>query len=222
MKTFAYVDGYNLYHGINDKRNVMPSGTTRFSKHKPWGDLLWLNLQSFIESYTFNDVELMNIYFFEAPSHDPASLSRQQIYMNALLSLPTMDKNSFSGGEFKPRTVKCYQCGHQYTTHTEKGTDVSLAVQLIEDVALRKCEGVIIVAGDNDYLPALRAIKRIDPNLLMYVIFPPHRSSIEISSIAGAVNCRKIDYHRLERCQLPVNVTVNGFVFSKPSEYCRP
>lgn len=217
--TIAYVDGYNLYHGIIDYRNIVPKGYQEFSKTRPWGNLLWLDLERFIKSYNFPNTNLEKIKFFEAPSFKPDSLKRQQIYKNALLSLSTMDETSFFGGEFKSNDVSCQACGATYTHHTEKKTDVLLAVELMRDFHLGLCDNAIIVSGDTDQIPTVEKISHDDPNFLVYIIFPPHRCPQELKNLVGSLNTRKIKYQRVVNNQFNDTLFVNGHEIKKPIAY---
>jgi uncharacterized LabA/DUF88 family protein len=218
-KTIAYVDGYNLYHGIIDKRNVMPEGQSKFSEDRPWGNLLWLDLGNFIRSYKLPYTNLQKIKFFEAPSFKPDSLRRQQNYKNALLSLDTIDPDCFFGGEFKEHDVSCPHCCGTYTHHTEKQTDVSLAVEMLNDFYQKNCDSAIIVGGDTDQIPTIEKIKELDLQFKIYLITPPHRRPKELRRLVGFNNCRRVLYPRLKNFQLPDIVSVNGFDFHNPNPF---
>ena len=217
--TIAYVDGYNLYHGIIDRKNVVPDGCDKFSKERPWGDLLWLNLEKFINSYNLPYTKLEKIKFFEAPSFKPDSLKRQQIYKNALLSLKTIQADSFYGGEFKPHNVVCLFCEGAYIHHTEKRTDVSLAVELVSDFYTGVCESAVVVSGDADQCPAVEKILLANPDFKIYIIFPPHRRSKELALLVGSYKTRRVKYDRLLRNQFNDSLLVDGFEIKKPIEF---
>jgi len=218
-KTIAYVDGFNLYYGIIDKRNPMPSGTLPFTEEKPWGNLLWCNLDTLIRSFHFPNTNLQRIKFFEAPSYKPESLPRQQAYINALMSLPTMTNDSFFGGDYKKRVAYCEHCRGTNSYFTEKGTDVQIAVELISDVLLEHCDSAIVISGDNDLLPVYRKIKAFKPDLPLYLVFPPNRKSSEARQIVGQAFTRQLKYERLLGNQFPDEVVNGEFVIRKPNEY---
>lgn len=219
--TIAYIDGFNLYYGIIDKRNVVPPGETPFSKEKPWLDLLWCNLDSLLRSFNLPNVNLNKIKFFEAASYRADSMSRQQVYMNALSTLETMKQDSFYGGFYKERVAYCEYCAGQNIYYTEKGTDVQLAVELLTDVLLKRCDSAIIVSGDNDLLPAYKKIKEIEPKFPLYVIFPPHRRSHEVIKTVGQAFTRRLKYDRLKMYQLPDEIRNGDLIIKRPLEYTR-
>ncbi len=215
----AYIDGNNLYHGIIDGRNIPAKGYAPFSKERPWGDLLWLNLESFINFYRLPNIELIKIKIFQAPSYKPESLRRQQIYRNALMSLSTIDESSFFFGEFKPSIAKCSQCGHEHTYQIEKRTDAAMSTEILSDFFLKACDVIIIVGGDSDQIPVIEKIKAINPDKEVYVIFPPYRKSKAIYQMLGEKYCRKISYLTLLNNQLSDTVSASGFKVEKPFEY---
>lgn len=218
-KTIAYVDGYNLYYGIIDKRNVMPPGLAPFSEDEPWKDLLWCNLEELINSYKFPSTKLIQIKFFEALSHKPESMRRQQVYINALKSLTIMKGDCIFGGDYKPYTTKCPSCGSEKQYHVEKGTDVQLGVEMVSDILQKNCDSAIVISADSDLVPVYKKVRQIDPEFSIYVIFPPHRSSNEVKNIVGSERTRKISYERLARYQFSETLNVEGFEVKKPVEY---
>ncbi|GEM_PF-2584616 len=217
----AYIDGNNLYHGIIDGRNTPAKGYTPFSKERPWGDLLWLNLESFINSYRLPNIELVKIKIFQAPSYKPDSLRRQQVYRNALISLSTIDESSFFFGEFKPSIARCSKCGHEHTFQIEKRTDAAMSTEILSDFFLKICDVIIMIGGDSDQIPVVEKIKSINKDKEVYTIFPPFRKSKAIFQILGEKFCRKVSYKTLLNNQLSDIVTVGGFKVEKPLEYRR-
>lgn len=217
--TIAYVDGYNLYYGIIDKRNQVPPGFAPFSTEKPWLDLLWCNLDTLIRSFNLPNVNLEKIKFFEADSYKFDSKARQQVYINALMTLDTMKHESFFGGDYKQRTTYCDYCGRPNIYFTEKGTDVQLAVELISDVLLERCDSAIVISGDNDLLPAYRKIKEFKPTFPLYLVFPPHRRSDEARRIVGQAYTRRLTHDRLQRNQFPDEIINGEFVIKRPEAY---
>jgi uncharacterized LabA/DUF88 family protein len=197
----------------------MPKGKEPFNAEKPWENLLWCDLEALIKSYHFLNANLIQIKFFEAPSYKPDSLIRQQVYINALKSLATMKGDCFFGGDYKLRGSTCPGCGKSTPYYTEKGTDVQLGIELVSDFLQGRCSSAIVISGDNDLLPAYKKIKVINPKFLIYLIFPPHRSSDDVKRVVGPEHTRKIKYERLSLYQLPDELEIDGFKVEKPFEY---
>lgn len=220
-KAIAYIDGLNLYHGVIDRKNIPSKGYKPFSAERPWGDLLWLNLESFINSYRIPNLELIKIKFFQAPSYKPDSLTRQQVYQNALLSLKTIDESSFFFGEFRPNISRCSNCGYEHVHYIEKRTDAAMSTEILSDFFLNNCDAIIIVGGDSDQIPVIEKIRALNPAKDVYVIFPPSRKSKAIYQMLGQKYCRNISHKMLVNNQLPDTLEVNGFKIEKPQEYRR-
>ena len=80
MKVTAYIDGYNLYHAINDLSEVRDGEGQICTRHDK-NYLKWLNLRKLVESYCdLKSQTLTNIYYFSAP---PLHLSQSKIHRHA-------------------------------------------------------------------------------------------------------------------------------------------
>lgn len=67
-KAIVYVDGFNLYYGIND-RNIPHAK--------------WLDLKVFY-SELFSDLDIVKIKYFSSLVGDAAKARRQRVYWNAI------------------------------------------------------------------------------------------------------------------------------------------
>jgi len=125
IKVSFYVDGYNLFHGL-DKA---------FPDSKKY--LKWLNIYKMFQNEFMNkmDSELVNVFYFSAlPSHlSQDTLDTHNAYKLAL-------ENSgvkYIGGKFKlkTKTHKCPNCNKVavYQEHEEKESDVNLALYILRD-----------------------------------------------------------------------------------------
>lgn len=75
MRTFVYVDGFNLYN--------------RRLKHKP--DFKWLDLKRFAELALGTPYSIARVNFYTARISgriDPGAPARQSVYLNALRTIP--------------------------------------------------------------------------------------------------------------------------------------
>ncbi len=61
----------------------------------------------------------------------------------------------------------------------EKGVDVHLAVDIVKDVLLKKCNEIIIMTGDADFIYPIEMAKEFD--VKTGAIFLPNRFSLEIA-----------------------------------------
>ncbi|MCL2689747.1 MAG: NYN domain-containing protein, partial [Chitinispirillia bacterium] len=66
-------------------------------------------------------------------------------------------------GEFRKVTKCCRDCNSIYNTYEEKETDVNIAIKLYQQAYKNTYDVAIILSGDSDQIPAIRAIKRDFP-----------------------------------------------------------
>ncbi len=145
-----YVDGFNLYYGC--------------LKGTPYR---WLNLHRLAELLLPRD-EIHRIRYFTARitarPGDPDAVNRQQAYLRALATLPSVEihfgqflvsrtrmalANPRPGG---PRTAEVIKT-------EEKGSDVNLASYLLVDAFTRDCQAAAIVTNDSDLAEPLALVR---------------------------------------------------------------
>lgn len=149
-----YIDGYNFYYAI--KRH--PASTPI---HLGWCDFALLANQFMVGE----DAVLTAIKYFTAPvgrhgaSGGPvgSEAARQEVWLAAVATIPRLEivEGYHTGPSNDPRGRK------------EKETDVHIAVSLVVDAARDRFDRAILVTGDRDQRPAVRAVaeefgKRID------------------------------------------------------------
>jgi hypothetical protein len=162
----AYVDGFNLYHGL----------------HQAYGRrYLWLDLQHLVQRLRPADQILAVRYFTAEVKDDPDGLARQRTYLAALKAHCAQVKIVL--GRYQTKTMTCRQCGSAWTSYEEKETDVNVAVALVADTAASASHIALIVSADSDLCPAIRTARSLNPRRRMIVAFPPRRSSFEIRSL---------------------------------------
>ena len=90
----AYVDGFNLYHGL----------------HQAYGRrYLWLDLQHLVQRLRPHDQILAVRYFTAEVKDDPDGLARQRTYLAALrANSPAVEMVL---GRYQTKRMTCSQCG---------------------------------------------------------------------------------------------------------------
>ena len=162
----AYVDGFNLYHGL----------------HQGYGRrYLWLDLQHLVQRVRPHDQILAVRYFTAEVKDDPDGLARQRVYLAALKAHCTTVEVVL--GRYQTKKMTCRQCGNAWTSYEEKETDVNIAVALVADAAASASDIALIVSADSDLCPAIRTARSLNPGRRMMAAFPPRRSSFEIRSL---------------------------------------
>lgn len=176
MKVSFLIDGFNLYHSIEDLENKLNV------KSK------WLDVKTLLHSYMGSiggQAKFNGIYFFTAiRSHvqleKPQSVERHKRYISVL---ETTGMKTIYGG-FKPKEVFCKECEKTFITYEEKKTDVAIASKIIELASKQECDVIAIVSGDTDLIPAMELAKDINPKVKIYVFFPYRRTNDELKQYA--------------------------------------
>lgn len=149
MRTYVYIDGFNLYN----------SGL----KQDP--SCRWLDVKALCQAVLEPHNQITCIRYFtariSAEPNDPSGPNRQDIYLRALKAhIPELTTHF---GQFRsnnrrrplanpqpgqPRTVEIVE-------RSEKGSDVNLAVNLVNDAWANAFDCAVIVSNDSDLAEAL-------------------------------------------------------------------
>ncbi len=109
-------------------------------------------------------------------------------------------------------------CGSEYTGHEEKQTDVNIATKLLELAFLDAYDTGLILSGDTDLIPAIRAVQRNFPAKRIGLCFPPRRRSNELKD--GADFHMRLKDRHLKACQFPDEMRLgDGFSIKRPPEW---
>ena len=195
----VYIDGFNLYFGIRSKYPL----------------LKWLDVEALSKNLLKPNQELVSCTYFTARVRNNHSKERRQSkYLDAL---QTTNVNIIYGN-FYSKPVSCHRCQNTWRGNEEKMTDVNIAVQIMTDALEDKYDTAIIISGDSDLTPPVRAIKKFYTNKKVIVAFPPNRSSYELKNIShGSFTIGRV---KLSSSQLPNSVkTKTGYEIVKPAEW---
>jgi uncharacterized LabA/DUF88 family protein len=198
----AYVDGFNLYHGLHDKYR------RRY---------LWLDLERLVQRLRPRDQLIAVRYFTAMVRDDPPALARQRTYLDALSAHSGLVQVVL--GRYQSKTISCRQCGSSWTSYEEKETDVNIAVSIVADAAAGASELALIVSADSDLCPAIRTARSLNPRRGIIAVFPPRRSSFEIRSlIPGAFTVAAVD---LRNSLLPDTLgdPATSQIYKRPSKW---
>ena len=183
------VDGLNLYHSLLDAERA----TGR--------SLRSLDVASLCRSYVHTlpgRSTITTIDYFSAVAHHreavhPSTVARQVAYFSALQAAGV----DVHLGQFKAKTLVCPLCGGRYLAWEEKETDVAIGTRLLELLARDLCDTAVLVTGDTDLVPAMRAARRLCPDKTLGVVQPYRRVNRELSRSADfAVTIRAAKYAR--------------------------
>ena len=90
--------------------------------------------------------------------------------------------------------------------------------EMLTDALQKRYDTAILVSGDSDLVPPIRAIRKLLPALRVVVVFPPNRYSRNLADTAHGYFF--IDEPTLGRSQLPDEVTKpDGYVLKRPPSW---
>ena len=121
-------------------------------------------------------------------------------------------------GQFLDDTVTCRQCGHTYTTHHEKMTDVNIAVELMSDAFQDRFDLALLISADSDLVGPLQTVRRLLSGKRVIAAFPPLRSSLALQRAANAT--LHIGHNQLAKSLLPTTIIKpNGVALHCPTQW---
>ena len=165
-RVIVYVDGFNMYFGL------LKAG---FSNCK------WLNISKLVNNLLRSNQELIEIkYFTSRVSNNPDKQKRQTTYIEALESVGI----KIYYGHYQSDTTECRQCGNIWPTYHEKMTDVNIATQMMIDAFQDKYDMAMLISGDSDLVPPMKAIHELFNKKRVFVTFPPKRHNSSVALIA--------------------------------------
>jgi len=196
VRTFVYVDGFNLYYGS--------------LKGTPYRRLDLFALASAL----LPRATVASVRFFTAKVHgrdDPSRPTRQDTYWNALKATGVeVVEGHFLEHAVTMRTVTPPPPAVRVWKSEEKGSDVNLASYLVRDAFTRAFEQALVLSNDSDLTLPVRLV-RDEAKLPIRVGFPisnpGRRRSVQLQG--AATDFRDIRPAALAACQLP-NPVVRG------------
>ena len=151
MRTFAYVDGFNLYY--------------RALKGTSWK---WLDLVALLETVLQRHHDILKVKYFTArvsgtPS-DQSKPQRQDVYLRALRRFrPEVEVHFGHFLRHKVRAPLAWPLEGRHAAEVirteEKGSDVNLAVHLLNDGWLDAYDCAVVVSNDSDIAEAMRLVR---------------------------------------------------------------
>jgi uncharacterized LabA/DUF88 family protein len=205
IKVICYVDGFNLYHAIDDL-------------NKP--HLKWLDVSRLAQSLCRRGETLARVNYFSAyATWRPASYARHRELVAALKSVGVVCHMA----RFSQKPAKCNRCGHGWISREEKETDVHFAITFVEDAMDDAFDRAIIVSADGDYIPAIRRVRGRFPQKEIFVAVPPGRFAKAREITKAANGATEITNGRLARCLFARTISEAGSgIARRPVEYDPP
>jgi len=177
MKTFVYVDGFNLYYGA-----------VRGTPYK------WLNVSELCRLLLPRH-EIVRIKYFTARvvarPDDVDQPTRQQIFLRALRTLPNVDIifGHFLSTETMMPLADLKGAKRQYARvikTEEKGSDVNLATHLVRDAFRKEFAAAVLITNDSDLQEPVRIVRQ-ELGLPVGILNPHKRASRVLARQASFV-----------------------------------
>lgn len=170
MRTIAYVDGYNLYHGR--------------LKHTPfkWLDLRGLLISILRVQNPSGEIVAVKLFTANIKARfarlGQQSVIAQNTYYRALTSRGV--QIIYGRFALAQERVPRYEEGRPLNRDDrvevwvlgEKQTDVQLALHVYRDAVASNCEQVVLCTNDSDLAPALEFIRADCPEIRIGVVLP--------------------------------------------------
>ncbi len=207
MDTFIYVDGFNLYYGA--------------VKDTPYK---WLDISKLC-NLLLPKSNIVKIKYFTARissrPDDPSKPTRQQIYLRALETIPNLE---IIFGSFLTKNVSLPLATStpqkmRFATvirTEEKGSDVNLAVHMVDDGYKGLYDSAVMITNDSDLVEAIRIVRNelgksvgiLNPQKYPSKILIRHASFIK--QIRSGV---------LQASQFPLTISDKKGTFIKPKSW---
>lgn len=217
MGTYVYIDGFNLYYAI------------KYTHYK------WLDLSALC-SRLLPKSNIDKIYYFTAKvkalPHDPSAPIRQQIYLRALKTIPSVEIHDEGHFVQWPRLFPQYPLAYtnrrnptkppqavQILKAEEKGSDVNLAAFLLRDCFENFFDDAVVISNDSDLSTPIEIVVKGYSKPVM-VINPNRRQYLSSQLIQVASNYYPtINRSVYRNSQFNIWVTDAIGTFSKPSTW---
>ena len=172
-RVMIFIDGSNLYHSLKN-----------YFKRTD------LNIGRFCQKI-LRKRQLIRIYYYNArvgQKQEPELYKQQQNFFSGINSIPYTELRL-------GRLV--YTNQWPTVPPYEKGTDVQLATDMITHSYKNNYDVAVVVAGDNDYVGAIQAVKDNGKNVEV-ALFGKERTSLQLRKVAD--NIITINSRLLNKC----------------------
>lgn len=165
-RVIVYIDGFNLYFGMREAG---------------FHQCRWLNVRKLAENLLQPHQKLVQVkYFTSRVSNSPDKQKRQSIYIDALES----ENIKIIYGNYQDGSEECKRCGNIWRSAKEKMTDVNIATSIIIDAFKDEYDMAMLISGDSDLVPPIKAVHEHFKNKRVFVAFPPKRHNSSMALIA--------------------------------------
>ncbi len=208
MRTYIYVDGFNLYYRA-----------LKGTSYK-WLDLSGLFCGILKPHHDIDKIKYFTARVNSRPGGGPKP-QRQDLYIRGLQAHCKTVEMVF--GHFLIHSVQA-RLAHpeddrrfvEILKTEEKGSDVNLAVHLLDDGWRNLYDCAVLVANDSDISEVMRLVKQLPDNKLLGLL-APGKGNPSQKLLCHADFHRRIRENALRNNQLPLQIP--GTQYTKPSNW---
>jgi len=237
--TSLYVDGFNLYKGIESHVSALAWRGDPVPPHWKWLDL-WALGERIVPKDTINRVRYFTARV-TAPAGDPDSPQRQATYLRALHTLPDCKTHFglFKSGRvrmplfrstgpvrravlsalgFQPKAYPDGNVSVPILKTEEKGSDVNLATYLLVDAFKGRFEKAVVLSNDTDLCEPIRIVAQ-DFGLPVVVVSPRGHQKVANALRRVASEARGLRIAPVGDSQFPETLTDAQGTFTRPASW---
>ena len=200
-----YVDGFNLYHAINDLQ-------------KPY--LKWVSLKRLAErSLKPYRAKLVETVFCTA--YFPGDFDKRKRH-EGYIAAQAAEGTKVVLGHSIHEPASCRGCGREWRQPREKETDINVALSLFDAAKSGRIDLAFLVTADTDQAATLKFLQRTCPEVETVVLTPPGRAtSSHLKNVAGKAS--KLSETDIDLSILPSMVQpAEGRLITRPPQYAPP
>ncbi len=208
-RTIGFIDGFNLYHALTEADHL---GNRRYVGYR------WLDYRKLVECYLRVGDILSEVYYFTAYAswNTPSGIEKKQKHQSFVIVQRECGVTVVLG-RFRPTWKKCMAtCKQRYQTYEEKRTDVNIAITMLKLAMLGQYEKAILISGDSDLTPAIKAVRETRPKIKITTVVPIGRTGKALINASDSdLNMKE---SHLRKSLLPREVALkNGRVITCPT-----
>jgi len=206
MRVRVYVDGFNLYY--------------RALKHSPYK---WLNVLQLARDLLAPDDTIDAVRYFTARvsprAGNPSAPRDQQVYLSALGTIPEIEIHYgrfLPKNKWRPIVHPAWEPPVMVQVHDteEKGSDVNLAVHMLNDGLTDKYDAALLMSQDTDLCECMRLVQEAG-KVVGLVCLDGRQPNKRLSANCSFI--RHVTSARLAAAQFPhIVAKANGDQVAKP------
>ncbi len=203
-----FIDGFNVFHSLDFCSIHDPK---KYHKYK------WLDYAALAKCFVSPKDTIIDIYYFTAYADwSEPKMERHKLLVRALETKGI----KVVLGKFKLRDKECRLCKKVYQTYEEKQTDVNISIKLFQCAHNDTFDTGILISGDSDIVPAIRAVKESFPTKKIGLVIPIGRSAEEMKKVCD-FHMKMKEIH-LRSSQFPDSIIVdslNNITVNRPKRW---